>query len=346
MFKSVQIENFGIFDHLNWQEHGQINVLIGETDTGKTYLLKLLYCLAKSLEDYSKRQQSDRPSWQEVLAEKLFWVYQPDDRKLGALVKKGEKRLNVEAKIFETRLSFSLNQDATRKISQVVDIHLPPQEMNVLFIPPEEILTAMDAIAATRDQLKIFGFDDTYQDLIHALRVPLSQQDLPKSLQSILQDLETLVNGEISREDHKFILRRGEETFAMSQTAEGIKKLGIFTTLIQNRTLKQQTILILDEPEVNLHRQALRAFTKLLFNLAQADIQIYLATHSYVVVKQLEILARKHQYRIPICSLTKGIRNQQIISQFGDLQAGMPDNPIIDASIDLYEEEVRLELES
>jgi predicted ATP-dependent endonuclease of OLD family len=61
MFKFLQIEKFGIFDYLNWQEHGQINVLIGETDTGKTYLLKLLYCLAKSLEDYSKRQQSDRP---------------------------------------------------------------------------------------------------------------------------------------------------------------------------------------------------------------------------------------------------------------------------------------------
>lgn len=33
-----------------------------------------------------------------------------------------------------------------------------------LFIPPKEILTTFSAIAATREALEIYGFDDTYYD--------------------------------------------------------------------------------------------------------------------------------------------------------------------------------------
>ncbi|MFB2919150.1 MULTISPECIES: AAA family ATPase [Aerosakkonema] len=343
MFKSLKISNFGIFSHLDWQQHGQINVLIGENDTGKTYLLKLLYVIAKSVEDYTKRQQSDQPNWREVLAEKMFWVYQPEDSKLGELVKKGETRLEVEAKLLNTDYRFSFGRDTTKKISETTD-NIPPQTgINTLFIPPKEILTAFDAIAATSEQLKIFGFDDTYQDLIKALRVPVSRKKLPPKMAEILDSLETLFNGEITREKNKFLFKRGREKFGMSQTAEGIKKVGILTTLIRNHTLQSGTILIIDEPEANLHPQALMVFIKLLFDLAQAGVQIYLATHSYTVVKQLEILARKYQQIIPLYSL---IKQETVLANFSDLRQGMPDNPIIAASIQLYEEDVRLDLES
>lgn len=343
MFNSLEISNFGIFSRLDWQEHGKINVLIGENDTGKTYLLKLLYAIAKSVEDYTKRQQSDQPTWGEVLAEKLFWVYQPEDSKLGELVKKGETRLEVAAKLLNTDYRFSFSRDTAKKISETTDNSPLEIEMNTLFIPPKEILTAFDAIAATHEQLKIFGFDDTYQDLIKALRVPVSRKELPSKMAEILESLETLFKGEIVREKNKFVFKRRREKFGMSQTAEGIKKVGILTTLIRNNTLKPNTILILDEPEANLHPQALIILIKLLFDLSQAGVQIYLASHSYIVVKQLEILARKHQESILLCSLTK---EENVLANFSDLKLGMPDNPIIAASIQLYEEDVRLDLES
>ncbi|MEQ9372348.1 MAG: hypothetical protein RIG63_25520 [Coleofasciculus chthonoplastes F3-SA18-01] len=61
------------------------------------------------------------------------------------------------------------------------------------------------------------------------------------------------------------------------------------------------------------------------------------------MIKKLEILARKRQESIQLCSFTKS--NGDITAQFSDLSEGMPDNPIIDAAIELYEEDVRLELE-
>ncbi len=47
MFSKLVIENFGIFEHFEWQDHAKVNILIGENDTGKTYILKILYCIAK-----------------------------------------------------------------------------------------------------------------------------------------------------------------------------------------------------------------------------------------------------------------------------------------------------------
>ncbi|HEY9753017.1 MAG TPA: ATP-binding protein, partial [Coleofasciculaceae cyanobacterium] len=76
---------------------------------------------------------------------------------------------------------------------------------------------------------------------------------------------------------------------------------------------------------------------------SRVGIQIYMATHSYFVIKQFELLARRNKTSIQLCSLKKG---GDIGVSFSDLQLGMPDNPIIEASIKLYEEDVRLDFES
>jgi AAA15 family ATPase/GTPase len=43
MFEYLLLEDFGIFRRLEWSKHHKINIIIGENDTGKTYILKLLY---------------------------------------------------------------------------------------------------------------------------------------------------------------------------------------------------------------------------------------------------------------------------------------------------------------
>ena len=344
MFSYLLLDKFGVFSGLNWQNHNQINVIIGENDTGKTYLIKLLYSLAKTVEEFTKREQSDRPAWRDVLAEKLFWVYQPESNKLGELVKKGESRLNVEARLSDENYHFAFGKDTTRQITDCTEIAPKQPGLNALFIPPKEVLTAFDAIAAINEQLQIFGFDHTYYDLIKALRLPTTKGNIPKNLKEVLNSLEHILTGEITKEQDKFIFKRGRERYGMSQIAEGFKKIGIFTILIRNRTLNQGTILFIDEPEANLHPHAISSMVDILFDLSQAGIQVYLSTHSYSAIKRFEILARKHQESIQLCSLTKSER--EINAQFSDLREGMPDNPIIDAAIKLYEEDVKLELES
>jgi AAA15 family ATPase/GTPase len=341
MFEYLLLEDFGIFTRFQWQEHQKINIIIGENDTGKTYILKLIYCLAKSLEEYTKRSESDNKSWKEILSEKIFWVYQPSKLKLGEIVRKSGNRLNVEARLQGDEYSFSFGKDTKDTITRCSEGK--KTNLSALYLPTKEILTAFEAIATINEQLRIFGFDQTYQDLIQALRVPSSLKKLDKPLEDILVNLQTLFQGELTVERKRFIFKRGREKYDMSQVAEGIKKISILTTLIRNRTIKEGTILFLDEPETNLHPRAIITLCEMLFALSQVGVQIYMATHSYFVLKQFEILARRHQQSIQMCCLE---RSEDINVKFHDLKEGMPDNPIIDASIQLYEEDVRLDLQA
>jgi predicted ATP-dependent endonuclease of OLD family len=345
MFSKTSISNFGPFTDLTWDNRDRINLLIGANDTGKTYLLKILYCLAKSLEEFTKRQRSDKAPWKEILAEKLYWTFQVGDRGLGELVNKSrDGRLRVSANLLDQSYYFAFGKDTTRKILDCTDVKEPVENLNTLFLPPKEVLTALDAIAATREQLHIFGFDDTYQDLITALRLPPKRTSLSDNFLDGLQRLERIFDGEVIKEGKEFLFRCGRERYGMSQTAEGIKKIGILSLLIKNGNLNKATILFIDEPETNLHPYAVFELVNVLFQLSKMGVHIFLATHSYYVIKQFEILARRNQQSIQLSSL---IRENKVISlQSASLLDGMPENLLIDASIHQYEEEVRLDMES
>jgi predicted ATPase len=349
MFSNLTLENLAAFQKLEWQQHERINLIIGENDTGKTHLLKILYCLARSLEEYQKRKQSDsKLRWQNVLAEKLRWTFQPPDLALGKLVHKGKKEVNVNAQFIENDLNmgFVFGEKTTKKILKFSPSSLSNfPAVNALFIPPKEILTVMEAIDATRYQLEIIGFDDTYIDLIRALRLPMSQGILQKNLLKSLKSLNNLMgNGRIDIERNQFIFKRGFEKYSMSQTAEGVKKVGILSRLIRNRLLNQGSILFMDEPETNLHPKAIVSLVDLLFNLAQIGVQIYIATHSYFVLKRFELLTRQHNHLISVCSLSQ-TQKKGVTADFYDLRDGMPPNPITDVSIALYEQDVKLDIE-
>lgn len=332
MFSDLHLTNVAVFEELRWTQHSRVNVIIGENDTGKSHLLKMLYVLAKSVEEYTRARKSRAgTSWQEVLATKLRWTFQPSEA-LGELVLRGADSLEVSARLYGADYRFSLSWKSIDSVAAGTEDAAPQERGNALFIPPKEILTAFAAIAVTRETLEIFGFDDTYFDLIKALRVPTTQGNIEANLKQVLAALDALFQGRIvrARAADAFVFERGQDSYGMSQTADGIKKVGILETLIRNRTLNRHTLLFLDEPEVNLHPRAIALFTEMLFRIGQAGVQVYLATHSYFVIKQLQILAKQHQQSVTLCSLSR--QEGQVTASFSDLREGMPDNPIVEST--------------
>jgi len=344
MFNYITLENIAAIQNLDWQPYERINIIIGENDTGKTHLLKILYCLARSLEEYHKTNHAPPRTWQEVLTNKLLWVFQPPDWALNQLISKGQQQLKVATRFYDTDISFVLGEKVTiPDISEPMDL-LPT--FNALFIPSKEVLTAFDAIAATREQLEIPGFDDTFFDLIKALRLPVTQGAIQDNLQDALKILDNIIKeGQIRFDKQRFIFKRNHTQYAMSETAEGIKKIGIFNTLIRNRKIKSGSILFIDEPEVNLHPKAIVGLVEMLFQASQAGIQVYIATHSYFVLKRFELMARQYNETIAVCALSRN-QTEGVNANFYDLRDGMPPNLITDVSIELYEQGVRLDIES
>lgn len=329
-----------------------VNVIIGKNDTGKTGLLKLLYATAKTIDVYSRRERNEDVSLKKLLAEKLTNTFQPGKKGLGELASKITKeKLSVEMTFshsglsYNERIYFSFGESTTNTIVEGQDtIKSIDDNFRCLFIPAKEVLTSLKAIRATRDNLLMPGFDDTYIDLIRALVIPTQKGNITKEFKGVNKKLEDLFEGQIEQQsDDDFIFKKGNTEFPIQLTAEGVKKIGILTTLIRNRQLNIHSVLFLDEPETTLHPEATRELVEMLMLMAKAGVQIFVATHDYFVLKQMHLSAKRDNVPTNCYSFHRK-KGATITYTISDLKEDFPENPISDEAINMADEQVKLDL--
>lgn len=334
----------------------QINVIIGKNDTGKTGLLKLLYSTIKSLEVYSIKSKNSDTTFKKELAEKLHDTFMPRKNGLGDLVQKGSKeKLEVEMLItnhvgkYKQEIYYSFGERTEKTITTATEQidSIPNESINSLFVPAKEVLTAFSDIRIIRDKYFGVGFDDTYLDLIKSLDLPTTRGKVALELSQVNKSLEELFEGKIEQtgvSEQPFIFKKGNQLFSMQQTAEGIKKIGILTTLITNRQLSKGTVLFMDEPETALHPDAIRKMVEMLVSMSKAGVQIFIATHSYFVIKQLAICSKRESINTSCWNLQREF-GKSITSSFDNLIDGvLPNNSIIDEAIKMFDEEIKVDL--
>lgn len=350
---SLVVENFVAFQQKLVWKHASLNVIIGENDTGKTHLLKLVYSMSRAIEDYSKKKAGPEPKdLAELLAQKLRWTFLPQKMELGRLVSRGAgNRLNVEL-CWNGRghVKFKFGKDTVSKIVELQTNGLPELEGHkATFIPTKEILSIFEAIIATRETVEIAAFDDTFYDLVQDYRQPTTKGTLQGNIKQVFKHLEDVTGGgEVEMEkDGNIVFRRGKEVFNMHQTAEGIKKIGILSRLMRNRRLTPAggSMLFVDEPEVNLHPKAIVLFAEMLHEFAQSGIQVFLTTHSYILLKRLEQLAREKNTDYSLLDLRKQ-NGAGVTGTVTKLADGLPQNPIVEESLRLFDLDVQLDLAS
>jgi AAA15 family ATPase/GTPase len=331
----------------------EINVIIGKNDTGKTGLLKLLYATVKSLEIYSLKTKSIDVSFKKELADKLHDTFMPRKNGLGDLVQKGSKdkleaEITVSSGKYEQSIYFSFGDRTEKSISSANEPKpLPDKAINALFVPAKEVLTAFTDIRNIRDNFYGVGFDDTYLDLIKALDLPTTKGKVANELTQVNKSLENLFEGKIEQTGQKeqpFSFKRGNQQFAMQQTAEGIKKIGILTTLITNRQLGKGTVLFMDEPETALHPDAIRQMVEMLVAMSKAGVQIFIASHSYFVIKQMSICAQRDKLNINCWNLSRENGKLAENSYHNLIDGVLPSNSIIDEALKMFDEEININL--
>ena len=86
------------------------------------------------------------------------------------------------------------------------------------------------------------------------------------------------------------------ENIPVSDTASGIKSMAYILRLLENRELKRGDILVIDEPEVNLHPEWQLAFADFLVQLSkELNINILLNTHSPYFLRAIEVYSERHE---------------------------------------------------
>lgn len=334
MLNSVYLKDFGPLSLLDWQELGPINLVIGGNGAGKTFLLKAIYSSVRTLEEYKRGE--DRRTAAEIIADKLYWTFQPD--KIGDLVtKSNDGSLLSDMNFGNGGFCYSFGKDTTKQISYLENYVLP-RTSNSIFLPAKEVISLHQIILKSREQDKAFGFDDTYLDLARALRQTTSRGKNYIEFAQSRQNLEKIVGGRVEYDDtsNRWQYKKGKQKFPIGVTSEGIKKIAILDTLLGNRYLDTESIVLIDEPESALHPVAISQFLDIVAVLAERGIQFFLASHSYFIVKKLYLISQEKGLSIPVISERDGKWTTE------NLKEGMPDNSIIDESIRLYKEEVGL----
>jgi hypothetical protein len=296
-----------------------------------------MYSALRTLEEY--KRGDEQASASEIMFKKLYWTFQAE--KIGDLVtRNADSSLSCQITCDMHEFSYSFGKDTSKQISSLEN-HVPPRASNSIFLPAKEVLSLHQIILKSREQDKVFGFDDTYLDLARALRQTTTRGRNYDVFAQSRKDLEGILGGIVEYDDTsgRWQFVKGRHKFPLGVTAEGVKKIAILDTLLGNRYLDTKSTVFIDEPESALHPVAISQLLDIVAMLAESGIQFFLASHSYFVVKKLFLIAQKTGLSIPVISAGEDGW------QTDDLQNGMPDNPIINESIRLYEEEIAFALQ-
>ena len=119
-----------------------------------------------------------------------------------------------------------------------------------------------------------------------------------------LYELEIMVNniigGRIVEDRFKgpeFVSNDSSYTCSMKNTASGIKQIAVIQSLLRNRFLGDDCVLIMDEPEVNLHPEWQIKLAKILVLLAkEGNITIYINSHSPMFIEAIDTYSEYYDF--------------------------------------------------
>ena len=328
----LELERFTAFEALDFKPSPGINVLVGANGTGKTHLMKIAYAAC----DVSKTDIG--------FAEKIVRVFMPFRGAIGRLVKRrgegsscavhihrGDRRLGVS---FSTRTkaaeSATVNDARRWKAAPVESVYIPAKEM----------LANAPGFRSLYAQREIH-FEEVYADILDRAYRPALRGPVPGERKRLLTVLQKEIDGKVQERNEEFFLRSRKMDLEFSLLAEGMRKLGLLWLLIQNGALPEGSVLFWDEPETNLNPKIFRAVVEVLLGLQRMGVQIFVATHDYAVLKELD-LQRKKEDKLVFYSLYRD--DGEIDCQTVDTYLDIHPNTIAEAFTDLYDREVERSL--
>ncbi len=331
----ISIKNYGMIPSFVCDNLSNINLIIGENGTGKTFLAKALYSAVRTMEEY-KRGDDVRPVG-DILAEKLRWTFQVD--KLGDIVSRtSDEGLSLDMELGTESLMYQFTKNATIKVGTVQAS--PTSKIgNSIFIPAKEVLSLFSVILKSREVDKSFGFDDTYYDLVKALQVSPTRGKNYKVFSRSRNIVGKVIDGKVDYDEKNgkwYYKNSSNNKFSIGAASEGVKKISIMDRLLANGYIDGNSIIFIDEIESALHPTAICSFLDMIDMIAEEmGMQFFITSHSYFVIKKLALIAMKKPNHVSCIALDKS--QMPIIC---DLYDGMPNNSIIQTSIDLYEQEI------
>ncbi len=303
MLASLKVDNFTVFREADLR-FGALNILHGENGTGKTHVLKLAYsgwnCLLPTRT--SGAAESPTKTWLDSeIGRKLQGVFRPDS--VGRLARRvqGNSRCEVDFTFRnpDDSLRFHFGTKSKRQVEcDQVPTRWRPQ--GCVYLPPREALSLFPGFVGIYDNAGI-ALDETWRDLALLLDVRRRPGHPGKDVQAMLKPIEQAMGGTLILDDKRFSLSiPGGGVMEIDLVAEGLRKLATVAWLVANQRLQGEGGLFWDEPEANLNPRLVRTLAPLLIGLAMRGVQVFVATHSLFLIRELVIARAQHAPKLDV----------------------------------------------
>lgn len=321
---SILLEQVTVFEHLDVSFSKGVNVIIGENGTGKTHMMKCMYGLLRASEEGARGMPMSMSREDKKLGDVFGGPYRKMDAPEGEVC-----RVKVECE----KTSF----EYVEKAKATTSTKNPPR---VLFFPSREPLAMYPGFVALYKERKL-SFDATYGDICEELSQP-ELREPRKALTDVIAELERIIGGSVRLDVDTFIVDTPIGPVRAPMVAEGHRKLAALTYLIKNGALTEESTLFWDEPESNLNPTLVPVVARVIRTLANAGIQIFVATHDDLLARELSMAA---EYNDPpvvdllFVGLHRNPENGAIEVETGMLFHEIENNPIIEAYRSHYQRE-------
>ncbi|HPG57965.1 MAG TPA: AAA family ATPase, partial [Candidatus Wallbacteria bacterium] len=335
MLKKIKLESFTAFDKLEIDFSSGINIFIGENGTGKTHILKSLYSAC----DISKSKKG--------FAEKINDVFFPANKQIGRLTRRTQtsnsgfvevKRLSngQEMAIRLSITNHTLTADKAKVTGATKQWSENPFES--VFIPVKDMMANAPGFRSLYSTRNIH-FEEVYADIIDRAFLPALKGPTDKVRSRLLEMLQESIDGKIISKKEEFFLKNKQGELEFTLLAEGYRKLGLLWLLIQNGTLLSGSALFWDEPEANLNPTLMKSVVNILVELQRMGVQIFIATHDYVLLKEFDLAVTDND-KIIYHSLYRDKKSNNVVNSHSTSFQDISPNAIDDAFGSLIDRQV------
>lgn len=329
----IKLERFTAFKQLDVQLSPGINVFVGANGTGKTHLLKVAYCAC----DVSKTGGS--------LSAKLLATFLPFERRLGRLVHRSPASTKCNIEVYRGRerlkLGFSNHAQGPSKAKIGGKDKWLASPIESAYIPVKEMLANAPGFRSLYAAREVH-FEEIYNDIIDRAFRPILRGPQDTTRKRLLAILQKAITGKVVAKEETLFLKNKQGDLEFTLLAEGMRKLALLWLLLQNGTLLNGSVLFWDEPETNLNPKVIGTLVDVLLELQRMGVQILLATHDYVVIKELDLRsAAKDKLRFH--SLFRD-DDGALQHRSTDDYLQIDPNAISETFLDLYDRDVRRDM--
>ncbi|GGA67032.1 ATP-binding protein [Neiella marina] len=296
MLKQIDIKNLTVFPEASLKFSSGLNVIVGENGCGKSHLLKMAYATIAASAAEGKKIGASAPTkslMQKVYADKLVNVLRPESLGRLARRKQGRERCELRFDFEDSRQDISYSFATSSKSEVLIDsINEGWQPKAPVFFPTRELLTIYPGFVSLYDN-HYLEFEESYRDCCILLGAPALKGPREKTVASLLKPLEEAMGGKVVLDNNgRFYLSvPGQGKMEMPLVAEGLRKLAMVARLISTGSLLDKGYLFWDEPETNLNPKLIRLLAEIILHLVQSGIQVFIATHSLFLLRELEVLS-------------------------------------------------------